>query len=178
MNRIHGTLAAIGVMVTAVMSGCPRDTGTGESESSGALTASRGEHDREVGEHGGAGRREHDHEGGEHGGAGSGAHGEDGEESGTELALNETYNAGRNGVRLILGYNAVSNSFNGTVKNITERTLRRVRVEVHLSNGIELGPTTPVDLEPGGKSAVRLTATDEAFESWTAHLEVGSGEHD
>jgi hypothetical protein len=62
VNRIHGALVAIAVMLAAVMSGCSGDTGTGESEASGALTASRGEHDRE-------GYGEHDRGGGEHGGA-------------------------------------------------------------------------------------------------------------
>ena len=37
----------------------------------------------------------------------------------------------------------------GDGKRTTASTLRRVRVEVHLSNGIELGQTTPVDLAPG-----------------------------
>ena len=57
------------------------------------------------------------------------------EESGTELALNETYDAVRNGARLILTYDAQSNSFKGTVENTTDETLKQVRVEVHLSNG-------------------------------------------
>ena len=75
-----------------------------------------------------------------------------GEESSTELTLNETYDNVRNGARLILAYDAQSNSFKGTVENTTDETLQQVRVEVHLSNGTELGPTTPVDLQPGAQS--------------------------
>ena len=75
-----------------------------------------------------------------------------GEESSTELTLNETYDNVRNGARLILAYDAQSNSFKGTVENTTDETLQQVRVEVHLSNGTELGPTTPVDLQPGAKA--------------------------
>ena len=100
-----------------------------------------------------------------------------GEESSTELTLNETYDNVRNGARLILAYDAQSNSFKGTVANTTDETLTQVRVEVHLSNGIELGPTTPVDLDPGAKSEVELTATSKDFDRWTAHPEVGRGEH-
>jgi len=74
---------------------------------------------------------------------------EKGEESGIELALNETYNQVRNGTRLILSYDAKSNAFKGTVENTTNKTLKQVRVEVHLSNGTELVPTTPGDLGPG-----------------------------
>jgi len=100
-----------------------------------------------------------------------------GEESGTKLALDQTYDKVRNGVRLILAYDATSNSFNGTVENTTDKTLKQVRVEVHLSNGEELGPTTPAELDPGEKRDVKLTATRKEFYWWTAHPEVGSGEH-
>ncbi len=106
-----------------------------------------------------------------------GHHGEEGEESGTELALSETYDEVRNGARLILAYDAKSNSFNGTVENTTDKTLKQVRVEVHLSNGKELGPTTPGDLKPGQRRDVKLRATSKDFDGWTAHPEVGSGEH-
>ena len=99
------------------------------------------------------------------------------EESGAELALDETYDKVRNGARLILTYEAQSNSFKGTVENTTDEILKQVRVEVHLSNGKELGPTTPVDLEPGEKSDVLLTATSKDFDKWTAHPEVGESEH-
>jgi hypothetical protein len=99
------------------------------------------------------------------------------EESKTELALNESYDQVRNGARLILAYDAQSNSFKGTVENTTEKTLKRVRVEVHLSNGKELGPTPPTDLAPGKKMEVQLIATSTDFDGWTAHPEVGEGEH-
>jgi len=102
---------------------------------------------------------------------------EKGEESGTELTLNEKYDSIRNGARLILTYDAPSNSFIGTVENTTEKILKKVRVEVHLSNGKEIGPTTPSDLEPGQKMEVKLTATSKDFTGWTAHPEVGEGEH-
>ena len=102
---------------------------------------------------------------------------EEGEESGTELALNETYDKVRNGARLILAYNAQSNSFEGTVENTTAETLKRVRVEVHLSNGKELGPTPSADLAPGEKRDVQLIATSTDFDGWTAHPEVGEDEH-
>jgi hypothetical protein len=102
------------------------------------------------------------------------------EESGIVLDLDETYDTVRNGARLVLDYNAESNSFVGFVENTTESPLKQVRVEVHLSNGVELGPTTPTDLNPGERIAVNLKATDSDFDGWTAHPEVGesgSGEH-
>ena len=107
---------------------------------------------------------------GEHGGGEGGE-----EESRTTLTPKQTYDAVRNGARLMLSYDAEANAFTGTVRNVTEGTLSRVRVEVHLSNGTELGPTTPVDLAPGDTIKVTLQATAEPFTGWTAHPEVGAG---
>ena len=152
MNRIQKTLAAFAVMLAVMISGCSRDNGTGEEPDSGKSTENRGEHDRDGSEHG-----------------------EEGEESGTELALNETYDEVRNGARLILAYDAQSNSFNGTVENTTNDTLKGVRVEVHLSNGVELGPTIPSDLGPGEIMDVTIKARGGGFDGWTAHPEVGEG---
>jgi hypothetical protein len=66
------------------------------------------------------------------------------------------------------------------VENTTDIILKQVRVEVHLSNGVELGPTTPTDLNPGESIEISLTATNKDFDGWTAHPEVGEsggGEH-
>ena len=46
---------------------------------------------------------------------------EEGEESGTELALDETYDNIRNGARLILAYDAQTNAFKGTVEKYHRR---------------------------------------------------------
>lgn len=100
-----------------------------------------------------------------------------GEESNVELTLTDTYDKVRNGARLILNYDVQSNAFKGTVENTTDETLKRVRVEVHLSNGKELGPTKPGDLAPGKKRGILLTATSTNFDKWTAHPEVGESEH-
>ncbi len=120
------------------------------------------------GEHGAAGEL------GEGGGESSGAGGE--EAGGANLGLDETFDQVRAGARLILGYDAASNSFRGTVENTTGSVLTRVRIEVHLSNGTELGPTTPVDMAPGEVLAVDLAATPEPFTGWIPHAEVGGGE--
>ena len=116
------------------------------------------------------------HAGGE-GAEGSGEHRLAGEEGNgaNALALDETYDAVRSGVRLILKYDAPSNSFKGTVENTTNGVLGRVRIEVHLSNGTELGPTTPTDMAPGEVATVNLPATQASFTGWTAHAEVGAG---
>jgi hypothetical protein len=154
-------LAVTAVTVAIGISGCTIPVGTGEHHGSNGVTTSRGEHERD----GGSG----DGEDSEHASA------SDGEESGNTLTLTERYDTVRKGTRLVLAYDAQNNAFNGTVENITSSTLQHVRVEVHLSNGVELGPTTPVDLAPGQKVDVTLPATAQAFDGWTPHAEVGPG---
>lgn len=122
---------------------------------------------------------DHD-EDGEHGANGETGHlpgheegGGEGEESGQQFAKDETYDHVRNGARLILAYDAKTNAFVGTVENTTNQTLSKVRVEVHLSNGVELGPTTPTDLAPGQKIDIELSSAGQDFNTWGAHPEVG-----
>lgn len=110
------------------------------------------------------------HTGGEGGGGG-----EEGSGANT-LPPDQTFDQVRGGARLILNYDAASNAFKGTVENTTTNMLSRVRIEVHLSNGAELGPTTPIDLVPGQAATVNLPSTPESFTGWVAHAEVGSGE--
>ncbi len=95
----------------------------------------------------------------------------EGEESGLRLAIDTTYDAVRNGVRLTLAYDNTSSSFLGNVENITNQTIFLVRVEVHLSDGTELGPTTPVELVPGAKASVNLPVEGQLFSWWKAHAE-------
>ena len=152
---VMGTMLSAGVLVA-----CGED-----AEAPGGQEAG--------GEHGTAGESS----GGEGGFEGSESGGTGGEAaSGTMLALDKTFDTVRAGARLVMSYDAPSNSFVGTVENTTNNTLTRVRIEVHLSNGVELGPTTPVDLAPGEMLAVTLPATPEPFTRWTPHAEVGSGE--
>ena len=124
-----------------------------------------------------AGGEQHGAEGGsESGGEGSEGGAAGSEEGGNALALDETFDMVRAGARLIMSYDAHSNAFFGTVVNTTSATLTQVRIEVHLSNGIELGPTTPADLAPGAAMNVILHGSAQPFDGWTPHAEVGASE--
>ena len=107
----------------------------------------------------------------EHGPEGQG--GESGE-SGTQYAISETATEVRAGVRLIISYNSTQQVFSGTVENTTNATVTQVRVEVHLSNGVELGPTPRVDLAPGETKPVELDARGQTFTNYSVHVEIGS----
>lgn len=109
---------------------------------------------------------------------------EHGAESGREtsedradaLTLDESYDITRNGARLVMRYDAVSRHFVGAVENVGDVLLTRARVEVHLSNGVELGPTHPTDLAPGETLDIALPAETQPFATWSPHAEVGAGE--
>ncbi len=113
--------------------------------------------------------------GGEGGSEGSSTSSEEGSGA-NQLAPDETFDEIRSGARLILSYDPQSNTFVGSVQNTTSSTLTRVRIEVHLSNGTELGPTTPINLSPSRVAPVNLRSTQAPFTGWVAHAEVGGGE--
>ena len=166
---------ALAAMIAAgSLIGCASEIGPGNTRGSAGGTAGQEISLQEGGESGG----EHAGSGGESGpegpeGAGGGS--EEGTAANT-LAPNKTFDQVRAGARLIMNYDDASNSFKGTVENTTNSILTRVRIEVHLSNGTELGPTTPMDLAPGQVAAVNLPSTPASFTGWVAHAEVGGGE--
>ena len=164
---IGPVLAAM--IVAAILAGCAGNAGpTADPGSSGAATNQVAPGSESPGEPGSAGESASG-EGSEAGGGGSE------EASAANLAPDETFDAVRSGARLILNYDPAANSFTGTVENTTNNVLTAVRIEVHLSNGTELGPTAPVDLAPGQTMPVDLPSTAGSFATWIAHAEVGSG---
>ena len=129
MNQLAIFLVMVGIVSVFSFAGCSG----GDSESD--------EHRI------GAESREHEgeSEGAEHNGGGEAD--DEGEESAAQFASDETFDEVRAGVRLVLSYDLAANHFRGSVENTTGATLSQVRMEVPLSNGVELGPTAPVDLE-------------------------------
>jgi predicted DNA-binding antitoxin AbrB/MazE fold protein len=153
MNQIIKSLTGLIIVLTIVFTGCSNKPKSNAEKKIETLEAEKGEHARDS----------------ESGG--------EGEESGTQFGLNDVYDEVRKGAHLILAFDAENNIFKGTVENTSDAVLEKVRVEVHLSNGIELGPTTPVDLKSGEKVDVELKASEKDFETWSTHAEVGSSEH-
>lgn len=195
------TRSWLGVLCTALLSvGCGGSEQADSSEPAPAEMASpapaadagghaaTGDAERTGGEHaeGGEGREEHsaegersggehaeggEHEGGEHEGEG---HDEGDGESGVYISEAETWQSTRDGVALTLAYDPGYAVFSGRLSNQGSERACRVRVEVHLSTGQELGPTDPVDLAPGASTMVELPAGDAAFPEYTAHAELSS----
>lgn len=163
-----GSVLAL-LLAAGILIGCSGESRHGEAGNTAVAAASQQAGGESAGEHGSGGEGSGGEGGGESGGSGSE------EASGGTLAPDATFDAVRAGARLILNYDAASNSFIGTVENTTSNVLGQVRIEVHLSNGTELGPTSPVDLAPGEVMNVNLPSTQASFTGWIAHAEVGSG---
>ena len=191
---IPALIGIIGCADNPITSAEKENTESGRSESNGEHAGNGdGEgHEGREGSEGGAGRLVAS-AGGDEGGEGGESHasregseshasggGSEGSE-GQQLAPDQPYDQTRNGARLIMSYSPSKDEFYGTVENTTNQTLRRVRVEVHLSDAAnaitaELGPTTPTDLAPGKKLLIALPAAGQTFAGWSPHVEVGSGE--
>ncbi len=140
----------------------------GDSTEERGMTEEHGDEAKEGGmteEHGGEAKEGGDLEEG------------DEEDSSVRFTKTETFDEVRRGVRLQLRYDSSSAAFVGTAENVSQSAVRLVRVEVHLSGGTELGPTTPVDLAPGDSTAVLLPTEGHDFETWSAHAETGRSEH-
>ena len=82
----------------------------------------------------------------------------------------------RGGVDLVIRYDRAEQAFVGTVHDTTAEPIADVRVEVHLSSGVELGPTPRRDLAPGATGTVRLDAPGQMFDRWSVHVEIGQSE--
>ncbi len=106
-------------------------------------------------------------EGGEGGGGELG-------ESGTRYDMGDTAHESRQGIDLVMSHYGPGGRFEGTVMNTTSRPISNIRVEIHLSNGTELGPAPNVTLNAGEMQGVVLDAAGENFAWWSVHVEIGS----
>ena len=95
------------------------------------------------------------------------------EVAGDMIPKDADYEVAWNGMQIGIGYVSNLGGFGGVVHNVSDESLLNVRVKVRLSNGIELGPTDPVHLAPDQFEGVGLKVTDDAFDSWSARIEVG-----
>ena len=96
-------------------------------------------------------------------------------ESGTQWSVNQTATETRSGVTLVISYNSARDRFDGTVTNTTNSTVNDVRVEIHLSNGTELGPTPRIALAGQEVRQVTLDNTSgQSFTWYSIHVEIGS----
>ncbi|MCY3927865.1 MAG: FxLYD domain-containing protein [Acidobacteria bacterium] len=113
-------------------------------------------------------------------GAEGSGHSESGESGGELGESGNRYNPGdtayesRQGVDLVMSHYRPGDRFEGTITNTTGRPISNVRVEIHLSNGTELGPTPNVTLAAGEMLDVELDAAGQSFAWWSVHVEIGS----
>ena len=99
------------------------------------------------------------------------------EESGTQYRLSDTATETRSGITLVMSYDNQKEAFTGKLTNTSSETVQQVRVEIHLSNGQELGPTSRINMSPGQETNVTLDGRGQRFDRWSVHIEIGSSEH-
>ena len=93
------------------------------------------------------------------------------EEYGNQLKINETFEQEINGLHVIINYHAPTSSFIGVVENTTNTNILGVKVEIYLSNAVELGPTRAIDLAPGEMKNIALLAYWQDFKEWSVIAE-------
>ena len=96
-------------------------------------------------------------------------------ESGTQYQLSDTARESRAGVDLVLRYDQPNETFTGTLTNTTGAAVADVRIEIHLSNGVELGPTPRIVIGAGETNPVELDARGQSFTAFSVHIEIGPG---
>ena len=96
-------------------------------------------------------------------------------EGGEQWDKDEVATVTRSGVKLVIQYHSADEEFRGTMTNTTDSAVSDARVEIHLSNGKELGPTPRTTLAAGESKDVTLDAAREQFSWFSVHVELGGG---
>jgi len=96
-------------------------------------------------------------------------------EGGRRWDKDETATVTRSGVKLVIRYHSAEEEFRGTMTNTTSSSVSDARVEIHLSNGKELGPTLRTTLAAGESKDVTLDAAGQQFSWFSVHIELGGG---
>ena len=156
---------------TATCSSAPGPVAGGGEGGEGSEGSGGGEGS---GEHGGSGGESG---GGEHGGSGEGS-GEGGAESGDEasppIPINQPFSSTFGNQNFSFAYDAIGGAFRGTVENPTAAFVCESRTEIHLGSGgrvVELGPTIPVNVAPGGALKVVMSAQGYVLDMYSLHPE-------
>lgn len=96
-------------------------------------------------------------------------------EGGRRWDKDETATVTRSGVKLVIRYHSSKEEFRGTMTNTTNSSVSDARVEIHLSNGRDLGPTPRTALAGGESKDVALDAAGQQFSWFSVHIELGGG---
>lgn len=96
-------------------------------------------------------------------------------EGGERWDKDEVATVTRSGVKLVIRYYSADEEFRGAMTNTTNSSVSGARVEIHLSNGKELGPTPRTTLAAGESKDVTLDAAGQQFSWFSVHIELGGG---
>ncbi len=93
------------------------------------------------------------------------------QELGDQLKVNENYEQEIDGLHVIVSYHAPTSSFIGFIENTTNKIISNIRIEIYLSNAVELGPTRPGSLQPGEMKNISLLVHNQGFSEWSVVVE-------
>lgn len=132
-----------------------------------------GEHGGGGGEHGGGGEGSGEG-GGEGSGEGNEGGGDGGEDAPTTPILEAAFGTFGQAEYHFL-FDAVHMAFRGTVHNPSPQPICGSKTEIHMGIGgtqvVELGPTIPIDLPPGGAMKVVMTSPAHMPDTYAVHPE-------
>lgn len=93
------------------------------------------------------------------------------------LLKTDVYDDTINGVHVIFKYMGDDDKyFFGSRMNLTDETIEGFQIGVHLSNGMDLGPTPVGDLLPGQEGSMMIDAEVAEWEKWAANVEFVKAE--
>lgn len=93
------------------------------------------------------------------------------DELGNQLKIDNTYEQEIDGLYVIISYHAPTSSFIGIIENTTNKIISTIKIEIYLSNAVELGPTRAENLQPGETKNISLLAYNQEFKEWSAVVE-------
>ncbi len=89
-----------------------------------------------------------------------------------QLLPTDVYDDTISGVHVMVKYMLDDKYFYGSLENVGDELVKGIKVGMHLSNGMDLGPTHGLDLVPGKAGSVVIDADIKEWEKWAVYVEL------
>lgn len=93
-----------------------------------------------------------------------------------QLLKTDVYDDTISGVHVMVKYMLDDKYFYGSLENVGDEHVVGLKLGMHLSNGMDLGPSHGADLEPGKAGSVVIDADIKEWEKWAVYVEIGDAE--
>jgi hypothetical protein len=82
------------------------------------------------------------------------------------------------GVHIQLKYDPDADAFVGVARNATLRPILGLEITVELDDGTIIGPSDPIDMQPGRPHPINLPADGAEFTTWSAQVTMSTSTTD